>query len=246
MTTGFPHLTKSPIQEAVLDIKTEPSSESTNSAVALFVARVGDIYPETHPIDRVEATFDAGAEPPVTSERLRSGAICWNGTKTRAVQGRLDGFTVNQVRTYESWETLRTEAERLWLEYTQTVKPARVVRCALRYINRLELPVQAEVSRRLATRPELSAELPQIVEDLFMRVVVPFGEGRKAAIAQASEPPIGEGATARGLILDIDAFSTRAFEIGDPKMWDELEELRHIKNQCFFKSLTPAAWEPYL
>lgn len=247
MDRDFPHLSKAPIREAVLDIKVEPHIELTAEALAAFVDKVKADFPDAKPIRTLQAEFDVrGEDPGVRSgPPLTLGSICWNESKTRAVQGRLDGFTVNHVQGYESWAVLREQAGRLWSEYVAIARPKRVIRCALRYINRLELPVLVDMSASLLTRPEVGAELPQLVDEFFMRVVVPFPDGRKASVTQASEPVAETGAQARGLILDIDAFSTRAFDIGDDGVWKEFDELRVIKNKCFFNSLKPATWEAF-
>jgi len=247
MTSDFPHLEKAPIREAVLDIKVEPRADLAPDAFTAFVEKVGAEFPETKPIRTLQAEFDVrGEEPGVRSGPAQTlGVICWNESKTRAVQSRIDGFTVNHVQGYESWSALREQAQKLWNDYVSVAEPEKVVRCALRYINRLEIPVLIDMSSSLLTRPEVGAELPQLVDEFFMRVVVPFPNGRKASLTQASEPVVDGSALARGLILDIDAFSTTAFAIGDDAMWSEFDELRVIKNVCFFNSLKPATWEAF-
>lgn len=246
MEIDFAHLSKAPIREAVLDIKVEPRAEFSPEELARFVDQVKGEFPGANPIRAFQAEFDVhGDEPGVRSSPPQTlGTICWNESKTRAVQGRIDGFSMNHVQGYESWPVLRDQARRLWGEYVAIAAPTRVVRCALRYINRLDLPVLVDLGASLLTRPEVGPELPQLVDDFFMRVVVPFSEGRKASITQASEPLAEDGA-GRGLILDIDAFSTRPFEIGDDGIWEEFDALRQVKNKCFFHSLKPATWEAF-
>lgn len=247
MEICFPHLSKAPIREAVLDIKVEPHGELSPDELAKFVDKVQGEFSEAKPIRPLQAEFVArGDDPGVRLNPPQTlGMICWNESMTRAVQGRVDGFTVNHVQGYESWTVLREQARRLWGEYVAIAAPKKVIRCALRYINRLELPVLVDMAASLLTRPEVGAELPQLVDDFFMHVVVPFPEGRKASITQASEPLTEDGARSRGLILDIDAFSTRSFDIGDDGIWKEFDELRRLKNKCFFHSLKPATWETF-
>ena len=247
MQSEFPHLDKAPIREAVLDIKVEPRKDLTAEALAAFVDAVKADFPDATPIQTLQAEFDVrGEEPGVRSGPPQTlGTICWNESKTRAVQGRLNGFTVNHVQGYESWAVLRRQAQELWREYIKVAQPKRVIRCALRYINRLELPVLVDMSTSLLTRPEVGGELPQLVDEFFMRVVVPFPDGRKASLTQATESLAEEGAKTRGLILDIDAFSPKVFDIGDDAMWLEFDELRVLKNKCFFSSLKPSTWEAF-
>lgn len=247
MVSEFPHLDKAPIREAVLDIKVLPREDIASDELDTFVESVKDEFPERRPIQSFQAEFAVSSE----AAGVRSippqllGTICWNEAKTRAVQGRLDGFTVNHVQSYESWTVLRRQALTLWRQYVEIARPRQVIRCALRYINRLELPVLVDMSTNLQTRPEVSPDLPQLVEDFFMRVIVPFSDARKASITQASEPLLEAASTTRGLILDIDAFSTRSFEVDDDAIWQEFDELRIIKNRCFFKSLSETMWRAF-
>lgn len=247
MVSEFPHLERAPIREAVLDIKVDPREDITSEVLATFVEGVKNDFPERRPIQSFQAEFEvsSGAAGVRSIPPQLLGTICWNDAKTRAVQGRLDGFTVNHVQSYESWTVLRQQAWALWRQYVEIVKPTKVVRCALRYINRLELPVLVDMAANLQTRPEVAPELPQLVEDFFMRVVVPFSDSRKASITQASEPLLEPESTTRGLILDIDAFSTRSFDVGDDAIWQEFDELRTIKNRCFFKSVNETMWRAF-
>lgn len=246
MTSAFPHLNRAPIREALLDIKVDSRPGITLELLSGFVESVRSQFPDVQPIQTLQTQFDfSGDEPGVRSSSAQIiGSICWNTTKTRAVQARTDGFTVNQVQGYESWEALRSQAEPLWEEYVRLVAPVAVTRCALRYINRLEMPLNQDLSHWLRTRAEVPPELPQSLDDYFARIVLAFGDDRKAAIIQASEP--ATGSEHRGLILDIDVFAEKRFAPSDNAgVWAEFEQLRTIKNQCFFQSLHPDLVETY-
>jgi uncharacterized protein (TIGR04255 family) len=126
MQTDFPHLDKAPIREAVLDIKVEPRAELTPEVFGAFVEKLKGEFPEANPIRTVQAEFDVrGEEPGIRSSAAQTlGNICWNEPKTRAVQGRLDGFTVNHVQGYESWQVLRSR----WSTHPR-VAPSCAMRC---------------------------------------------------------------------------------------------------------------------
>jgi uncharacterized protein (TIGR04255 family) len=47
------------------------------------------------------------------------------------------------------------------------------------------------------------------------------------------------------VILDVDAFAITNLSPKDEKVWAILEQLRQIKNRCFFGSLTERAAELY-
>jgi uncharacterized protein (TIGR04255 family) len=55
--------------------------------------------------------------------------------------------------------------------------------------------------------------------------------------------PIDESRNRLPLIFDIDVFCMAAFNIQDNAMWEAFEHLHDLKNDIFFKSITPKAKE---
>jgi uncharacterized protein (TIGR04255 family) len=45
------------------------------------------------------------------------------------------------------------------------------------------------------------------------------------------------------LIFDIDVFREAAFDVKGEELWQAFEKLRDLKNNIFFKSITPKAKE---
>jgi uncharacterized protein (TIGR04255 family) len=241
---AHPHLDRAPITEAILDIAVE--TDAKLAATEAFARKVAGAYPDSSPVVSVEAFFSVtpGQSGMAGSQSSPVGRICWNSAKTRAVQARVNGFTVNHVGSYESWDVLRAQARDLWEEYVELVPPKKVSRLALRYINRLTLPVAGDLGQYMQTYPALGPTLPNEMRNLFMRVEVPFTTNRMAIITQTVLPK-DPGAAERDLILDVDAVSLTEFGPKDADMWHELDELREIKNRCFFGSLQGATWRKY-
>ena len=239
-----PHLDRAPITEAILDIAAETDARLTSTEE--FARKVAGAYPDSSPVVSVEAFFAVtpGQSGMAGSQSNAIGRICWNSAKTRAVQARINGFTVNHVRSYESWAVLRGEAQELWKQYAEIVPPKKVTRLSLRYINRLTLPSAGDLGQYMQTYPLLGPTLPNEMRNLFMRVEVPFTANRMAIIIQTVVPK-EPGAEERDLILDVDAVSLKEFRAGDEEIWHELDELREIKNRCFFGSVLEATWRKY-
>ncbi len=250
MSERFPHLSRAPITEALLDVRVPlPAGRTLAEITDAFSLAVAADYPERRPIQQLQAQLAFGDDGggAVTSAQLIIGEIFWTSDKKRAVQARLDGFSVNQVGSYRNWETITNEAKVRWKAYVAAAKPERVVRCAARFINRLEVPVGDDLRKHLLTFAEVGSALPPLLDDYSFRCVVPFGDGRRAAITQATVPSDGVGnANTRVLLLDIDAFSEREFAPDSADLWSEFDKLREIKNSCFFDSLQPTTWKAYL
>ncbi len=244
VTETYPHLDQAPISEAILDIGVE--ADAPLEATDAFAKRVAETYPEASPVFTVEAFFSVnpGKSGVAGSQSAAIGKICWNPDKTRAVQARTNGFTMNHVKRYDSWKELRAEAVPRWDEYVDAIRPKKVVRLALRYINRIRLPADGDLNRYMRTHPQIGAGLSQEAGNFFMRVEIPFPEKRVAVITEAAVPREAD-AVERDLILNVDAVTVREFEPRDPAIWNELDELREIKNKCFFGSLQEQTWRKY-
>jgi uncharacterized protein (TIGR04255 family) len=238
------HLSRAPITEAVLDVKVHREPPVDCDACSAFTDRVANEFPISRPIRYLQAAFEVNErEASVrTAEPTNVGHVCWNDARTRAVQARVDGFSVHHLKPYEDWDTLLGHAQKWWPVYVDAASPARVLRCALRFINQLELAVGEDLSRTLRTRPEISANLPQTVDEYFQRLVIPFPDGVRAGISQIV-PALAPGDPKRLLILDIDVSIDIDMPAMSDEFWPNFERLRRIKNQCFFESLHADRWE---
>lgn len=242
MTEDFPHLSRAPIKEALLDIRIEP--EIPFEKLHIFDEAAMAEYPNKKDRNVTETKFSLGGGDTKSVHR-KIGYIYTNSEKTRSVQARCNGFTMNIISSYKDWKDLRDEAEEYWNKYVQMFSPPSVIRCALRYINRIEVPVGEDLSNIIHTRVEINDALPSNIDEYFLRVVLPFEENRKAIIIQSVEPPSGESSNTRGMILDIEAFTLRKYVANTDEIWTEMSALRRIKNQCFFKTLDDTVLERY-
>lgn len=242
----YPHLTNAPITEALLDIHVEAGEDVSLARLGEFSEAVKDLFPEKRTISQFEAeiALDGDAQQSV-SRNEAVGYICWNDEKTRAVQGRINGFSVNHVREkYTEWDDLRQEAYVLWEKYTQVVRPKSIARCALRYINRIEVDASTSIEQILKTRIEIAKTLPQQPIGFFLKAQLRFDRYTQAILTQAKAPHLTD-ATKMWIIFDIDVFSTMPYSVQDNSVWDQFAKLRELKNQCFFESLQPAIVEGY-
>jgi uncharacterized protein (TIGR04255 family) len=244
--TNYPHLANAPITEAILDIRVNGATGDALAATQMFAEAVKADFPEQKPVQVISGLFEMALNQPAKAQSKATtlGQICWNVDKTRAVQARSDGFTINHVRSYGSWEELRGCASKMWPRYVEIVDPKAVVRIALRYINRLEFPPGDDLSSHLQTKLLIAQNLPEQIGESFLRVDLLFGDDRHALITEATQPGTTDQPRPK-LLLDIDTYVLRTLAPGAPEIWEELEALHDIKNRCFFESLQPATWRAY-
>ena len=121
--------------------------------------------------------------------------------------------------------------------------PVQITRVALRYINRIEIPLPfRDFKDYILTTPEIAPGLPQGLARFFMQLAIPIAEIPAVAIITETMEPVTE--TKRlPFILDIDVFREAAFDVEGKEAWEMLEKLHDIKNDVFFNSITPKAKE---
>jgi uncharacterized protein (TIGR04255 family) len=237
----YPHLTKAPITEAVIDVRVEPRPDLTMADLELFAQQVVDAFPDATPIyqGQVEVSgTDVGMKPETTL-----GKIFWTKAKDQAVQTRINGFTFNIVNHYDRWVVHRDQARRLWDRYCTTARPVVVKRCALRYINKISIPVGDDIQAYVRVFPHLPIEVSPGMEEYLMRIVVPLGDDRRCTITQVLPNP--KDAPTGNLVLDLDVYVDRDFSPDSEDLWREFEVLHDLKNRCFFESMHPEALEAY-
>lgn len=158
------------------------------------------------------------------------------------VQARLDGFTFNRLAPYEWWERFRDEARFHWERYRDLAKPTAITRIALRYINCLQIPLPIKDFKDwILTTPEIAPALPQGLKTFFMRLEVPHRTGAIVIVTETikqPETPAGSDQHVLPLILDIDVIHERQFSPDSSDVWASFENLRNLKNEFFFNSVT--------
>lgn len=240
------HLPNAPITEALIDIRVEQAEEGALDRIRGFRDKLKSEFPNCRERRRFhgELTFGDAAEPRIRAEQSGpDGYLLDSADGLCVVQGRLDGFTYSRLKPYRDWKSLRDAARSLWRTYCETVHPSIVTRIALRYINRIELPMPVgDLKDWIQTIPAVAAGLPQELAGFLFRITVPFQSPE--AVVHITET-VGRGTVEKviPLILDIDAFLDREFDVTDDAIWKRFEDLHKVKNTVFFKSVTEKTLE---
>lgn len=240
------HLSRAPIAEALIDIRVLPREGIAADVFIPLKNNLANTYPKSSPMRSFEARFQMD-QGKVSAENTVQSNVGWlfeaQGRKSVA-QFRVDGFTYNKLQPYTRWEDVFSEAYRLWHLYVDTAKPLEVTRMAVRYLNRLQLPAATELRDYLEAPPLLPAPIPQTIREFLTRVVV-FDTNRNASaiITQALEAALDVRVTP--VLLDIDAFREAAIRPDDASMPQIFEQLRRLKNDIFYASITEKTVEMY-
>jgi uncharacterized protein (TIGR04255 family) len=68
---------------------------------------------------------------------------------------------MSHLAPYENWNAVRDEARRLWALYRSIAKPSKLIRLAVRYINRIDMPLPlGDFKDYLRTVPDVTTREP--------------------------------------------------------------------------------------
>ncbi len=230
---------RAPITEAIIDFKTTFPEEISLDILTGIYARISDHFPFQELLHRSAIVFQGGTTNSVNTSQQINGFVYRSKDKSRAFQATVNGFTFNRLSPYTSWEDFRDEAKYLWEIYKEICKPEAVVRIAIRFVNRLELPgPNLSLKEYLRIVPEIAAGLPQVqLSNFFMQLQIPQ-EDCILIINEASVPSTNPEVVA--IILDFDLFREQTWQTDDEEIWHLLEKLRILKNVAFETSITDA------
>jgi uncharacterized protein (TIGR04255 family) len=93
------------------------------------------------------------------------------------------------------------------------------------------------------TFPAIGPSLPQGIAGMYWRVVLPQPPAT-IVVTQALDQAVMAEKVIVPVILDIDVFvEGKVFASTGEELWEQLDQLRELKNRVFFGSLTPKALE---
>jgi uncharacterized protein (TIGR04255 family) len=239
----YPKLSKAPIVEAVFDIRCRLPKECS----ADVLKKAADILRADYPKLRQQMVHahqfkvQAGKRQ-ITSTEALQGYRVEKEDKTQIVQLRRDGFTLNKLRPYTSFDELWPEVLRCWQVYEEATKPTEVTRLALRTINRIEMEGGlAQLAQ--AFQIPLGAPVAGMEQSGFLHRWSLLGQNNCLAnVALATRPPIEAKVT---VIFDIDTFKTVDLELETESLTRSFRQLRELKNAIFFGSLSKTQLKRY-
>ncbi|MEO6203444.1 MAG: TIGR04255 family protein [Nitrospirales bacterium] len=235
---GPKHYSKAPLTEAVLDIRVELPSEITLHELKEVQLGQEERYPKREDSLLVFGQMSMGSEVSASAKQTPNGYRFTSQDNRQIFQARIDGFTFSRLAPYETWESFRDEARRVWELYRLIAKPKNIIRLALRYINRLDLPLPLkDFKDYLRTIPEISPNMSQGLSGYFMQLQLPQPDLEAMLVLnQTLIPPPGPNLVS--VVLDFDLFCKDNVPSEDQDIWKRFETLRTRKNEVFEACIT--------
>jgi len=235
------HLKNAPITEAIIDFRVKARSDLRLVDFTAVKDRLSHRLPKVQEMRGLQAVIQVEkgqGQPPIVQDLGLQGYLFKSQDEKVIAQFRIDGFTLNRLPPYTSWEDIFPQAMELWRLYLEVAKPLAVTRLAVRYINHVPLPPGAEKFENcLRAAPVIPSELPQYVNTFLTRVTIHNPEaGVSAHVTQALQPITDTHRLT--VILDIDAYKEADLLPDDSAIEQIFIQLRLFKNLIFFNSLT--------
>ena len=234
------HYSKAPIIEAVIDIQIAPQSESLLARLQELADTLKDRFPSQNKINSVRMLVEHNTEDEAKNKSTTTldemGFRLVDEPNTRILQLRKNGFTFSHLPPYSDWASFSKEAKEYWELFVKYCEPEAAVRTAVRYINRIDIPIEAvEIEAYLNLYPKIPEGIPQAVQGMHLQLQMPQADIMSMAVINEAvvEPAIPKGFS---VIVDIDVFNSLTTSV--PDIWKLLEQLRNRKNDIFESIIT--------
>jgi uncharacterized protein (TIGR04255 family) len=235
------HFDRAPLTEALIDLRVKLPNSVTLETLAKASAGREAQYPTRRNRLYVAGQLSIDPDsPPATGNRTHIGYDFASRDERYVVQIRLDGFTLSRLEPYENWASFRDEARRWWDIYRSIAQPEMITRAAVRYINRLDIPLPInDLKDFLRTSPEVSPALPQELSGYFMQLHIPQTDINAMLILnEALVDPPSQNPNVVSVLLDIDLFRDSDVPNDEKALWEYFEHLHIRKNEIFLACIT--------
>ncbi len=240
----LPTLLNPPIAEAVIDLRVDQLENGSPEVFGDLERQVKEMgYPncERRHVHqrRFEIRGGSGDKKAEATAEDKGFVGLWarSEDESHVVQCRIDGFTMSRLRPYTSWEALRQEARRLWEVYVAALRPERIIRVGVRYINHVGIPATGDLEKYLTCPPPAPPGFPQPLTSYLSRVSGRDADSsRRVHLVQGLQP--GEEPNTATILIDIDAFLPVDLIPTSDEAWGALEGLRDLKNKVFFSTVS--------
>lgn len=229
------HYSRAPITEAVIDLGVTLPPKTTLAALVGLHNSIATDYPHQEDLLVLHGQMRAGASVGASASQTQLGFGYASSDQKQIIHARLDGFSFSRLAPYEHWEAFRDEAKRLWGIYQNAIHPIAINRLAVRYINRLNLPLPVkDFKDYLRVFPEVPSDISDFLNGYFLQLQIPKPEVDATLILnQAIIPPSSDAVVS--VLLDLDLFKQCDLPIAETTLWENLDNL-HEKIDSIFEA----------
>ena len=244
----FPHLPSAPVVEAVVHWRARAKEPwEPDSLCEQLVQRLPD-YPNCQPQHEMqfEAQFVGDDSATHRREVRLLGFRLISADGRYIVQFNRNGLVFSRLEPYNDWDTFSNEGLRIWTIFLELASPAEIQRLGVRFVNRIPLRKRTLLGRYLSKPPKCLEPLGLPMSRFLYQSIhdVP-GHPFQINVTQTIQPPKPPHTEELGLILDIDVFTTQAFDCDQEILKSNLAMMRWLKDKAFFSLLKPKAIQSF-
>lgn len=156
-----------------------------------------------------------------------------------------NGLTVARLAPYQGWDPLYKKFVNAWKSWKKVAKTKPISRIGVRYINRIDIPLNRENKIELEDYLTFYPKAPELshspMTEYLIRVTQPINSQWAATMTSTLLPP--PLINHISLLLDIDIFRTENIPFKDEDLSAVIVEARNIKNTAFQSCITAKAME---
>ncbi len=229
------HYSNAPITEAVISIHIARSDEVSQNELEEVNTAIG--YPNKQSRIEQKVSVQRSSEVFNTSNTEKFlGYFFLNEDKKNVYQSCKDLFAFSRLKPYESWEPFQEEARKIWDEYRDKIKPDFITRTAVRFINRVEIPLPCpDISDYFNYYPEAPKSIDRMFRIFVKSESVLEDIESIASVTLAMLKP-EEDEDKVPFVFDIEVYKETNVPQSEKEIWELFNQFRHKKNQIFVES----------
>ena len=240
-----------PIEEALCEFRFEPNQEWDLTIPGRLHVKLSEEYsgkPQGRKVVGVSLNAEQGQQAKLSySEELKVQLVTQDGKRMVAV-GQ-DVLSIHMLRPYQDpqrpdhsgWDEFQDRIKKALAVYWDVVQPKGVLRVGIRYINKIIIPKEEEVSSYLkCALPDVEG-LPGHLNNFLSRVNYVYDDGVRLVLAQRSidAPPPSQVE----FLLDLDVIWENTEPVDKNKALVKAVDLRDRERDAFEAVITDKARE---
>lgn len=232
---------RAPITEAVVEFRSPTPVDEKKRKKAL--KRLSKLYVDHNPVVQQKIEFEFN--PKGNTKTQQTDSIIDKFSSDDMTQQLVISdisFVVSQLAPYTGWEQFKQRIMRDWSNWRSIFSHQPIERVGMRYINRIDLPIEAPVVRYedyVTVYPTLPALLdPCSYHSVNVRVVLEDIQSElnlKSAVVDSPLP----GHLA--MVLDLDISRVYQAQPSDDELYSYISQARIKKNEIFEACITDKA-----
>jgi len=226
-----------PITEAIIELR--PAEPLDSRLITKAEAKFRKSYPLSQNFNSVGWLINPMTQSAEMHQQSVGHRLCTND-QTDMLTITTTSFSVARLAPYPGWEIFRKRAENDWHQWKSIVGSHQLSRIGIRYINRIDIPVEPtekiDLDKYLKCYPELPDDSFKSLKHYAMQLVLPLENDCQAIINTASVPaPLLNHAS---FLLDFDISREINLPQRDDEIWDLIDKIREHKNYIFEQCIT--------